>query len=340
MKVAIHHKEGSFSDRWIEYCQINKIDFILVNCYDNGIVQTLKNENVTHLMWHFSHSTSTDILISNYVFNSVEKLGIKTFPNHNTRWHFDDKCAQKYLFETLDIPYAKANIFYNKKEANNYLKTVSFPIVSKLRRGAGSTNVSLIHNLQEGVDVVDLMFDKGVASLAKPLGNLDQKVRLAKKIKDPIKLVSKVYSHFKKTNSERKFKNVEKGYVYFQEFMPGNDFDTRIIVVGNKAFAIRRFNKENDFRASGSGKIDYDTSKIDLNFVKEAFLATDKMEAQCLAYDFVYHTDNKPRIIEISFGFSVYAYDQCEGYWDKNLNFHREKFNPQFFMIQDLLESN
>ena len=50
----------------------------------------------------------------------------------------------------------------------------------------------------------------------------------------------------------------EKGYIYFQEFIPGNEFDIRIIVVGDKAFAIKRMVRKNDFRASGSGIIFYE----------------------------------------------------------------------------------
>ena len=50
----------------------------------------------------------------------------------------------------------------------------------------------------------------------------------------------------------------EKGYIYFQEFIPDNDFDIRVIVIGDKAFAIKRMVRENDFRASGSGSILYE----------------------------------------------------------------------------------
>src|SRR5690554_7062738 len=159
MKLAIHHRENSFSERWIEYCKLHNIDYIIVDCYDTEIIETLKKENVTHLMWHFHHSSSRDILISNYVFNAAEAMGVKTFPDFNTRWHFDDKCAQKYLFEVLDIPAAKSFVFYSKKEAEKFLSNTKFPIVSKLRRGAGSTNVKLIHNVQEGLDNIEMMFD-------------------------------------------------------------------------------------------------------------------------------------------------------------------------------------
>src|SRR5690606_15154424 len=50
----------------------------------------------------------------------------------------------------------------------------------------------------------------------------------------------------------------EKGYLYFQEFMPKNEFDTRLIVIGNRCFGIRRYNRTGDFRASGSGLIKYE----------------------------------------------------------------------------------
>jgi len=43
MKIAIHHTIGSFSDRWIDYCKINSIDYKLVNCYDSDIIFQLSD---------------------------------------------------------------------------------------------------------------------------------------------------------------------------------------------------------------------------------------------------------------------------------------------------------
>ncbi len=44
MKLAIHHQSGndSYSDRWIEYCRNNKIEYEIVNCYDTDIIEQLK----------------------------------------------------------------------------------------------------------------------------------------------------------------------------------------------------------------------------------------------------------------------------------------------------------
>jgi glutathione synthase/RimK-type ligase-like ATP-grasp enzyme len=338
MKLAIHHREGSFSDRWIEYCKKESIDYLLVDSYSNDIIDTLRNNNITHFMWHFSHESSKDLMLYPNVFNSLELMGIKTFPNFNTRWHFEDKVAQKYLFESINAPLAKNYAFYDEDEAIRFLEKYNLPIVSKLKRGAGSTNVMLINSIEEGTKYIKKLFSEGILSTAKPLGNLNQKIRIAKKIKDPKQLLKKIIGFLKKNKTERLLSSPEKGYVYFQEFMPRNDFDTRIIIVNDKAFGIRRFNNDNDFRASGSGKIDFQTKEIDLNFVSLAFELTKKIGAQCLAYDFVYNENKEPVVIETCFSFAILAYDNCEGFWDENLNFYNAKFNPQCYMIENFIK--
>ena len=43
MIIAIHHRKGSFSGRWITYCQEKGIEYKLVNAYDNNIVQQVED---------------------------------------------------------------------------------------------------------------------------------------------------------------------------------------------------------------------------------------------------------------------------------------------------------
>jgi hypothetical protein len=130
----------------------------------------------------------------------------------------------------------------------------------------------------------------------------------------------------------------EKGYVYFQDFIPNNNCDIRIIVIGDKAFGIKRMVRENDFRASGSGLIRYEKENFDIKTVRLAFEISAKLHSQCIGYDFVY--DNGiPLIAEISYGFIKEVYYPCVGYWDKNLNWHEGTFNPQAWMVEDLIRS-
>ena len=126
----------------------------------------------------------------------------------------------------------------------------------------------------------------------------------------------------------------EVNYIYFQEFMPNNSGDTRIIVIGDKAFAIKRMNRENDFRASGSGHILYERSDIDERCVSLSFAYNEKLKTQCVAFDYVYDRENKPRVVEISFGFANKGYDKCTGYWDKDLRWYPGSFDPYGWMVE------
>lgn len=337
MKIGIHHRKGSFSDRWIDYCEEKKISYILVDCLDNNIIKVLLDNKITHLMWHINHASSKDLQVYPYVFNSAEYLNIKTFPNFQTRWHFDDKIAQKYLLESIQAPYIPSQVFYDKSIAEKYLDTTTYPIVAKLRRGAGASNVTLLNNRKEAKIYAEEMFSRGKASISSAFENFDQKFRVAKNIKNPKILLSKLRGYLIKNKQERLVSIREKGYLYIQKFLPNNSYDTRIIVISNIAFAIRRFNRKNDFRASGSGNIDYDVSKIDKKMLQIAFDVSSNIGAQCLAFDFVYNEIQEPQIIEVCFGFSMLAYDNCEGYWDEHLNFIKGKFNPQEMMIKDFI---
>ncbi|MDZ7775702.1 MAG: hypothetical protein U5L09_08960 [Bacteroidales bacterium] len=131
----------------------------------------------------------------------------------------------------------------------------------------------------------------------------------------------------------QRIKGNEKGYIYFQEFIPNNEYDIRIIVIRDKAFAIKRMIRKNDFRASGSGDILYEKENFDDKTIAIAFETADQLQTQCCAFDFVFDKNNNPLIVEISYGFAMKGYDPCSGYWDKDLNFYEGEFNPYGWMV-------
>ena len=159
MKIAIHHRPGSFSDGWIKYFNTNKIDFKLMNCYDSDIMDQLKGYD--GLMWHWIHYDPKDILFAKQLIHALEFRGIKVYPNYSTCWHFDDKLAQKYLFESLEIPVPPSYAFYNKKSALTWAMETNYPKVYKLRSGSGSLNVRMVKTKRQAVKVINRSFRKG-----------------------------------------------------------------------------------------------------------------------------------------------------------------------------------
>src|SRR5690606_29951944 len=118
-----------------------------------------------------------------------------------------------------------------------------------------------------------------------------------------------------------------------------NNCDIRVIVVGNKAFAIKRMVRENDFRASGSGHIIYDNNQIDINFIKLAFDVNNRIKSFSTAFDFVVDEFNNPLIVEISYGYAIEAYNDCPGYWDNELKWYNKKFNSQDWIMENIISS-
>lgn len=335
MKIAIHHRPGSFSDRWIAYCEKNDIDFKIVNAYDSDIVERVSDCDA--FMWHHHHANAKDTLFAKQLIYSLETTGIKCFPDFRTTWHFDDKVGQKYLLEAVGAPLVPSYVFYSKKEALDWIDKTEFPKVFKLRGGAGSKNVMLAHDKKEARRLVKKAFGRGF--LQSSISNLiSEDIRKYREGKLSLKIVIKsIAAYFIKRDSFHKNHAPERGYAYFQEFIPNNSFDIRICVVGNHAFALKRMTRRGDFRASGSGNIIYDKSQIDERCVKLAFEVNEKLQMQSVAFDFVFDKENNPLIVEISYGYAVAAYDKCEGYWDNELNwFGGEGFDFCGWMVENI----
>lgn len=334
MKIAIHFDNGkdNFCHRWISYCEINSKKYILVNAFENNIIDELSD--CTHFLWHWMHYDYQSVLSAKQILFSLEKSKIKVFPDINTCFYYDDKLGQKYLFESLKIDSIPTNIFYSKSKAIEWLEKSDFPFIFKLRNGAGANNVIKVKNYNKGRRLIKKAFSSGFSHKNKILKIKELFLSFRKNL-NLLSLIKLFLSPilFLRKNA---FPN-EKNYILLQEFIPNNNFDLRIIVVGNRACSLKRFNRENDFRASGSGLIDYPNKEnSDIECIKLAFQMNKKLKYQAIAFDFLYR-NGKPILVEISFGFSIEAYDLCPGYWTSDLKWINGGVLPQNWIIEDLL---
>ena len=316
MKIAIHNA-GGFAPRWIEYCKKNNIDYKIVNVYDSDIVEQVADCDA--FMWHHHHANYKDVLFAKQLLFSLQSAGKVVFPDFNTGWHFDDKVGQKYLLESIGAPLVPSYVFYTKKEALEWIEQTDFPKVFKLRGGAGSQNVKLAHTAAEAKRFARKSFGKGFPQYSK-IDNLKERFRKWRLGKTDFKDVLKGVVRFFDVPAFAKMHAPEKGYVYFQDFIPNNNFDTRIVVIGGEyAVAEKRFIRKGDFRASGSGVFSYES--IDLNAVKIAFEIAEKLSTQSVAFDFIYDNGN-PLIVEISYCFGTKGLSNAPGYWTSDMQWH------------------
>jgi glutathione synthase/RimK-type ligase-like ATP-grasp enzyme len=332
--IAIHNNKSGFTDRWVNYCRTQNIPFKFVDCYSNDIIQQL--ESCDALMWHFLHLSPKDFLFAKQLLFSLEQSGKRVFPDFNTMWHFDDKTGQKYLLESLSIPFVNTWVFFDPREAKQWINQVSFPKVFKLRGGAGSVNVKLVKSHKQANFLARKAFRKGFFHDSQlPVSDIINKVKRGVL---PFSAILKGMIRQIYPTKFAKYYGKEIGYIYFQDFIPNNDHDIRVIIIDEKAFAIKRLVRENDFRASGSGKILYDKYHFGDEIISLAFTIHEKLKSQCTAMDFVFDK-GEPKVVEISYGFSPYGYDACPGYWDRELNWHEGKFDPYGWMIELVLKT-
>lgn len=337
--IAIHTRPGTFSERWIHYCKSKGIKYKLVDCYADDILNQL--EGCDRLMWHWPHYEIEGSIIAKPLTYLFETIGIKVFPSFSTAWSYDDKLAQKYIFEALDIPHIPTRVFFDQDTALAYARSTSYPKVFKLSRGAGSTNVQLLHNYQEAKRAIRRSFSSGWSDRAQArrwaLNNRLANFRRDRDFSSLLRISFGVFRYLFPLQEKGKSR-IEKAYVYLQDFLPNNDFDIRVVVIGKKAFAIKRIVRTGDFRASGSGNIVYDVNEIPVSCVRIAFETNRKLGANCLAYDFVFEVDGTPRVIEISYAFSQDSYLKCPGYWDEKLTWHDTQVIPEHMMMEAFLE--
>lgn len=331
MIIAIQPTPGGFSDRWLEYCKEKQIPFKIVNAYASDIIKQVEDCDI--FMWHYRHDKYQDNLFAKQLMASLQQAGKKVYPDISTGWHFDDKVGQKYLLESIGAPLVPSYVFYEKQDALAWIENTSFPKVFKLRGGAGASNVKLIKSKSQARTLIKRAFGRGLGGNRLSLF-LDELKRYKQGHSSSRMLYLRLGNVFVPTLSQR-MSHREKGYVYFQDFIPNNNSDLRVVVIGNRLLAEKRYCRKGDFRASGSGVFEYTTVPDEV--IEIAFSTAKRLSLQSVAFDFIFD-NNKPLIVEMSYAFGFKGLSHCPGYYTRDKVWH-ECNNPDFlgWILEDLL---
>jgi hypothetical protein len=131
------------------------------------------------------------------------------------------------------------------------------------------------------------------------------------------------------------------GCLYWQEYLPGNDADLRITVIGERyACGFWRRNREGDFRASGSGRIDLQRA-IPEECLRYCLEMNRRLDFDSMAYDILFK-DGKFVISEISYAYLDSVPQRAAGHYelraDGRLDFVPGHTWPQTLWVEWLLE--
>ena len=315
------------------------MDYGTVDAFDRDIMKQLKGYDI--FIWYPGiHSISSQILTAS-LLRSVESMGVLVYPNTTTVWHFDNKIAQSYYLDAMNAPIPKYWTFFDREKALAWVRQEAvFPLVAKLKSGAGGNNVRLINSSREAVTYVKRMFGRGFSpALSVFLKASSHYSATRGNWNEMKKRIARIPEFLRRYFKSREFPN-ERGYVYFQEFVPNDGYDIRIVVVNDKMSFCTRPIRKNDFRASGGGITEHRKELVSENVLVSARDTAKKLELQKIAFDFV--VDNRTgegRITEMSCEFPhAGGISGAGGYWDFDLNWHEGTVEPSKELIDMLVK--
>ena len=125
-----------------------------------------------------------------------------------------------------------------------------------------------------------------------------------------------------------------------QELCAGNRCDWRVNVIGHRVMGFVRFNRDNDFRASGSGRLWY-PAKLPEALLELAARISQENGFESMAYDFVQQNGGW-RVLEISYTYQDNTVGDCANYWDSRTGEWGGKAGiyPEDFILEDFLREH
>jgi len=236
MLIAIQ-RDRYYSDNvaalWADCLQARGVDVRWVDLTGHDFLGQL--QGCDGLMWHRRHK-SQDRLESQRILYSIEHyLGLPVFPPHNISWHYDEKLSQYYLLQAAGVSTPKTWVFWEEEMALEWARETDYPKVFKLSAGAGGTNVAKVPNSKEATKLIHRMFDPGIYGGQVGLESNKGKPRWwrhPKALADRLISASKYIISGEPPMIPGSYWRLEKGYAYFQEFIP-HEFETRVYLIAS-----------------------------------------------------------------------------------------------------------
>lgn len=334
IQEAMPGRMAPYSQKYCEILKENNIAYETIDSHDECFWEKIKNaELYLSFLWQSQHLLKQQLPFINVIDKVLKK---SCFPDWNVSWHFEDKVSQYYLLQSNGFPVIKSHVFWYEENAIKWANNTGFPKIFKLKSGAGSVNVVKIKDKKQALKIISKMFKSGLANGRIPGANLLSVYRnnyrewLKNEMKYQLSRLHLRYAPYEDWTRQR-------GYVYFQDYLPDNQYDTRVTVIGDRAFGYIRYNRPNDFRSLGSGNFDVNPKLVNLQCVNTAFEVSRNFGFKTMAYDFLFDQQKQPRINEMCCQFVDWMVYSCPGYWDKDLNWHAGHYWPQYSQLCDLL---
>ncbi len=188
-------------------------------------------------------------------------LGKRCYPSADQALLYDDKCLEAYVAKVRGFPMAGSHISHDKADALAMAGRAAYPLVSKVNHSSGSLGVELVRTPRQARRIVRQAFARRGRSTYLPWDR-------------------------------------QKNYVVFQDFVPNDGYDVRVMAIGRQAFGYYRKVLSGDFRASGMGGVE--KRALPEEAVRIALMARERLGLPQIVVDMVRGLDGRFAIVEFS----------------------------------------
>jgi len=260
-KVGVVRDFGPYP-LWTKFCRFlrnNSFDYDIYDIHSHSWLKQAEDFDVIVGIWSCEASHLQELREKYHFLETY--LGKSTFPSSAHAFLYEDKKLESYIASAHGVPFARTYISNSKEDALRLVQEIRYPVVSKLIPSSASIGIELVKNRHQAEKIVK-----------KAFSNFGRK------------------THFPYAR--------QKDYVYFQDFIPNDGYDIRVMVVRNMVFGYYRKAPHGDFRASGMNLVE----KRDLPrpAIALALRLNQVIKSPMLVVDILHGLDGKYYIIEYS----------------------------------------
>lgn len=248
--------------RWTKYRRFLETNGFPFDHYDIGSRDWIEKARAFDVVINMVSNEISHLEEIQVKYHFLEtRMGIRCYPSPAQLLLYENKSLEAYISTACGLPFAKTYVSHSREDALAVLETARYPLVSKVDHSSGSMGVELVRTPRKARRVVRQAFSRSGRSVYVPWFR-------------------------------------QKNYVYFQEFVPNDGYDIRVILAGNRAFGYYRQVLKGDFRASGMNTVQ--RRGLPEEAIRVALRVQQHVRSPQLVVDMVHGLDGRYVIIEYS----------------------------------------
>lgn len=246
----------------------------------------------------------------------MEKDGARLIPSiYYFRAHhnkgFQEMLRQKFSNEMLRYPHSIVIDEYDS--IYDHLESIKYPVILKMSRGSGSEGVIKANDEKQLLAYAGKMMVAHYTDYHDPKYFRISNINMIWRLKEELKRI------LGRPATASQKDTVCCNTLVIQDFIPGLSGDFKILFFGGHYYALYRENRENDFRASGSGKFVFPKTVEEiadiLDFAEKVAL---EIDMPCISMD-IARSENGCALIEYQcVYFGNYTMQYSEWYYTRD----------------------